>query len=116
MTQLNSLIEELKRQPGDEVFTIRRKLEKIREIELKRGNAIKVTKEFVLSCTECNSTMLREDDYYLHLRKSHDYSDESASAETVKPRQKFQMHMQTLENLLTNYTEHYLDDGHYEIT
>lgn len=113
---LEAYIEELKHQPGNEIFKIRRKLEGIRALYLKRGNAIPVTKKFELHCKDCGSSMLREDDYYLHLRKSHNYSDQDAAIETVNPKREFEINLHTLDSLLTDYTEHYLDDGHYEIT
>ena len=110
ITDLELLIEQLKREPGDEVFRIRRRIEKCRANYLKQGNAVPIVKKFELACIECGSTMLREDDYYLHLRKTHGCTDEEASAKTVEPHQDYEQSLQQLEALLTEFTDHYLEE------
>ena len=110
---LELLIEKLKREPGEEVFKIRRQIEKCREHYLKQGNAIPVTKKFELQCKDCGSTMLQEDDYYLHLRKSHTYSDEEAAKEATNPRHGHEQSLQQLEALLTEFTDYYLEEPNY---
>ena len=107
---LELLIEKLKREPGDEIFRVRRQIEKCRANYLKQGNAVPIVKKFEITCSDCEATMSRADDYYLHLRKSHNYSDEDASKMTVIPQQNYEQSLQQLEALLTEFTDHYLEE------
>jgi hypothetical protein len=107
---LEELIEQLKREPGQEVFAVRRRIEKCRATYLKQGNAIPIVKPLEINCLECGSTMTREDDLYLHLRKSHHYSDEDASSEATNPRHDYESSLQKLEALLTEFTDYYLEE------
>lgn len=107
---LEQLIAELKREPGDEIFHIRRRIEKCRENYLKHGNAIPVIKPLEIKCLECQMVFSREDDLYLHLRKKEGYSDEDASTETIKSRHGYESSLQQLEALLTEFTDYYLEE------
>ena len=107
---LELLIEQLKREPGDEVFRIRRRIEKCRETYLKQGNAIPITKSLEIKCCFCNEVFLREDDLYLHLRKKEGCSDEDASAKTILSRHGYEQSLQQLDALLTEFTDCYLEE------
>jgi len=111
LQNLEKLIEELKREPGDEVFRIRRRIEKCREQHLKQGNAIPILKPLEIKCCECGMIFIREDDLYLHLRKKEGYSDENASTETTNPRLGYESSLQKLEALLTEFTDYYLEES-----
>ena len=93
------------------VFTARRRLEAAQNDYLKQGDRVEVTKKFKLCCTECNAEQMREEDYYLHLRQKHDYSDEDAATESNNPRANYEQGLQQLRELLAEYTETYLEDA-----
>ncbi len=110
LQNLEKLIDELKREPGEEVFRIRRRIEKCRELHLKQGNAIPILKSLEIKCCECGMVFPREDDLYLHLRKKEGYPDEDASSETLNSRYGYESSLQKLEALLTEFTDYYLEE------
>jgi len=93
------------------VFLARRALQKAQNDYLKQGDRVEVTKEFELCCKECNAVQLREEDYYLHLRQKHDYTDEEAAEESNNPRANYEQGLQQLKELLATYTETLLEDA-----
>jgi hypothetical protein len=54
---------------------------------------------------------MRDEDYYLHLRKTHNYSDDDASVEANNPRRDYDAGLVELKRLMAVYTETLIEDA-----
>lgn len=101
-------------EPDDErpgrLFTIRRRLQEAQNDYLKQGDRVLITKEFKIECTECNQPQMREEDYYLHLRQKHKYSDEEAASESNEPLRNYEEGIQSLKKGLREFTQVMLEE------
>jgi hypothetical protein len=96
-----------------EIYAIRRQLEEARNDYIKQGDRIKISKPFEIICKECQAKQLRTEDYYVHLRKQHNYQDQDASTEATDPLRNYEAGITQLNNLLTEFTEARLEENHY---
>ncbi len=95
------------------IYAIRRQLEEARNDYIKQGDRIKISKPFEIICKECQAKQLRTEDYYVHLRKQHNYQDQDASTEATDPLRNYEAGITQLNNLLTEFTEARLEENHY---
>ena len=112
---IEDIVDELRELEADDerplrLFTIRRRLKAVQHEYNKQGDRIPVTKKFVIRCCECSEEMLRQDDYYLHLRKEHNCSDEEASKKTIQPLTDYEQGIAKLKELLAEFTQTPLND------
>jgi hypothetical protein len=96
-----------------DLYVIRRLLEAARNDYIKQGDRIKISKPFEIICKECQAKQLRTEDYYVHLRKQHQYSDEEASTTATEPVRDYETGITHLNDLLTEFTEARLEENHY---
>ena len=121
MNELSKAIEatiaELKELEDDDrpgrLYTLRRKLEYGLFDYIKQGNRIPVVNKFKILCRDCGNTQLREEDYYLHLRKDHNVTDQEAAIEANRPRTEHDEQIQQLSDLLEQFTDFQLEEKCY---
>lgn len=107
---LRNIEEESSLETRKRIFAARRALQEAQNDYIKQGDRIKVTRKFVIHCTECGDMQMREEDYYLHLRQKHKYPDEDAASESNNPRIGYEQGLQQLKELLAQYTETLLEE------
>jgi len=108
---IDAVVDEMRELEGEQIFTLRRRLQEAQNDFLKQGERIPITNKFKINCKECGSEQLAEEHYYLHLRQKHQYADEDAVEESNRPRIEYESGLQDLNNLLREYTEVQLEDN-----
>lgn len=116
ITMTEKVIQKMKRLQerfqGDDaldVFKLRRELEAAVFEYHKQGERIPI-REFELECELCGADMMNEDEYYLHLRKTHSTPDNEAVEITNRPRTEYEAETNQLSSLLSKYTDYDLED------
>lgn len=109
---VEGVVEQLRKLEGSnrKLYPLRRKLQEAQNDFIKQGERVKITKEFELHCIECGEKQLREEDYYLHLRQQHQYSDEDAASEANEPLRNYELGIQDLKKGLREFTDTLLED------
>ena len=112
---IEGVVEELRELETDDarpgrLFTIRRRLQAAQNEFIKQGDRVLISKQFEIQCIECKQIQINEDNYYLHLRQQHKYTDEDAASETSNPRHNYDLGIFELRKLLTEYTDTLLEE------